>query len=308
MHTDDAYTILLLCASMGNNSKYMPLNLAEYNQVARALHLAGKRPGALLTVESIPDLPGLDSVRLQWLLDRRIQLGFCLEDWQRQGIWILARSDLEYPEKIRRMQSQQAPPLLFGTGNQKLLENKAIAIFGPDNIPAGRLKKACTLAEMAIKDGTTVIAAGDRKMAKQIVLTMHQHAAPVIWILHEGALHPRRKKIHREAIATDRLLMMAAQSPKAPKQSGEQGTVGALAAVLANELIYVDGSCSKDNTQRSDRFGIGNVARKYLNTCKILHGRKITPEGKELLQEGLLSWNDATTLKDEYSHDPPELF
>ena len=286
MYTDDAYAILLLCASLGKASKYAPLSLAEYNRVANALHTAGKRPSALLTAESIPAIPGMDSVRLQWLLGRRINLGFCLEDWQRKGIWTLARSDRNYPEKIRTcMQSRHAPPLLFGTGNQKNLKKGGLAIIGPDNVPAGQLKKTDELVHTAVKEGETVIAAGDRKIAKQVVHAVHQHAGHIIWVLHDGALRPRLERIHREAIASGRMLMISAQSPEAPKESGEQVTVGALSAALADKLIYVDGTCSKDKMKRTDRFGTMDAALKYSSICRLIRGRQITPEGNELLAQ-----------------------
>ncbi len=287
--TDDACAILLLCAYQGGEEEFRPLEGAEYNQLAAALYQSGKRPRDLLTMESIPEVPPICSDRLRWLLGRRINLGFSLEEWQRKGYWVLARSDEDYPKAIRAGMRNHAPPLLFGTGNQSLLNSGGMAIFGPDTIPDGRIKKACASAAAAAKEGRTVIAAGHLKMARRIVETVHEHSGCAIWVLHEGALKQRLKKSHRKAIRSSQLVMITTQSPKTSQEAGQTAVVGSLAAGFAENILYIDGSYSKT---REDRFEITASVMKRLEDSRLLCGRRISPEGKRLKGAGISVWEN----------------
>lgn len=293
--TDDACAILLLCAFQGGENDYQPLCLAEYNQVAQVLHRSGKRPGSLLATDGALQIPGISTDRLQWLLSRRINLGFILENWQRKGLWILVRSDETYPRIIRQNLGNQAPPILYGTGNQRLLSSSGFAVIGPDSIPKGRIQNACEIAVNIVKEGRTVIAAGHLKMAREIVETVERHTGQVLWVLHDGALNQRLQKSHREAIRDHRLAMMTAQSPHAPKNAGHQTIVASLASGLADELLYVDGRSSKDQSKRKDQFGATEAARQHSEICRLLLGRAVSDEAQKLHQDGLQKWS---------KHDP----
>ncbi len=285
--TNDARAILLLCAFQGGEEEFKPLGDAEYNRVATVLYRSGKRPQDLLETQSLPEIPGVSSDRLRWLLGRRINLGFCLEEWQRKGYWVFARSDSDYPKAIRASMRNDAPPLLFGTGDQSLLTSEGLAIFGPDAIPEGRIGKACDAAADAAKQGRTVIVAGHLKMARKIVETVQGHPGRVIWVLHDGTLKQRLKKAHRQAISSDQLVMVTMQSPKAPKESGETATVSSLAAGFAEEILYVDGS---NSNPRKDRFKTTAAALKRPSDCWLLHGRSTTSEGQDLKEKGIRVW------------------
>ena len=285
--TNDARAILLLCAFQGGEEEFKPLGGAEYNRVATVLYRSGKWPRDLLEAQSLPEIAGVSSDRLRWLLGRRINLGFCLEEWQRKGYWVFARSDSDYPKAIRASMRNDAPPLLFGTGDQSLLASEGLAIFGPDAIPEGRIGKACDVAADAAKQGRTVIVAGHLKMAREIVETVQGHPGRVIWVLHDGTLKQRLKKAHRQAISSDQLVMVTMQSPKAPKESGETAIVSSLAAGFAEEILYVDGS---NSNPRKDRFKTTAAALKRPLDCWLLHGRSTTSEGQDLKEKGIRVW------------------
>ena len=290
---DDALAVLLLCAFQGGEEKHYPLRLVEYNRVATILYRRQKRPAYLLgdaPVREIANSARVNPARLQWLMDRRINLGFCLEEWQRKGFWISARSDKEYPERIRSRMRIGAPSLIFGTGNQTLLSNGGLAIIGPDQIPPGRSKKACETAIEAVKKGQTVVVAGHLKMAKDLVNVAQEHSGCVIWVLHDGSLKQRLEKLNRQALSRGQMVLITAQSPEAPRKTGDRGFVGSLATALADELLYVDGSKNS-----KDQFRTASAALRYAqsadptlrsNVCRLLVGRKVSPTIEQLRELG----------------------
>ncbi len=291
-HTDDACAILLLCAFQRGETKYQPLKLEEYNRVATVLYLSGKRPGDLLLSDAISEIANdayISADRLQWLLDRRINLGFSLEEWQRKGIWILARSDPDYPDKLRRKLRNGAPPLLFGTGNQHLLRSGGLAMIGPDSIPPRRLFQAC---EVAKRVSGSVIVAGHLSMSAKIIQARIEQDGCMLWVLSDGTLRQRLKKNNRQAIRDDRMILVSTHSPETLKQFIDPATVGALATGFANQILYVDGINSKDPSKRVDRFGTFDAASNQPEKCRLFHGGTLSPEGKELQKMGAELWSD----------------
>lgn len=98
--TEDTKAIILLCGVFGQDGCEKPLSLLEYSSLVRWLIEVKLRPGDLLHKDNISEAcmgSGIDKQRLDSLLGRGVQLGFAVEEWQRNGIWIISRSDADYP-------------------------------------------------------------------------------------------------------------------------------------------------------------------------------------------------------------------
>ena len=92
------------------------------------------RPSSLLDPAYIKEAAsgsGLDENRLDTLLGRGTQLGFAVENWQRNGIWVISRSDPDYPARYKKHLKEKAPPLLFGVGERSLLHGGALPWWVP---------------------------------------------------------------------------------------------------------------------------------------------------------------------------------
>jgi len=117
--TEDTKAIILLCGVFGNDCSEKPLSLAEYSTLVRWLICVEMRPGDLLQKENISEASmgsGLDKQRLESLLGRGVQLGFAVEEWQRNGIWIISRSDIDYPIRYKKHLKDKAPPIVVWCG------------------------------------------------------------------------------------------------------------------------------------------------------------------------------------------------
>ena len=64
-------------------------------------------------------LPEADAALV--LLERGVAMALAVEKWANQGIWIVSRSDPEYPGRWHERLQHNAPPLLFGVGQKHLL-------------------------------------------------------------------------------------------------------------------------------------------------------------------------------------------
>lgn len=231
--TEDTKAIILLCGVFGKDRSEKPLSLAEYSLLVRWLIRVEMRPGDLLQKENIAEASkgsGLDKQRLESLLGRGVQLGFAVEEWQRNGIWVISRSDIDYPVRYKKHLKDKAPPLLFGVGNRSLLNGGGLGIVGSRNVDEEGEAFTRQVAELCAYNRMPVVSGGARGV-DQISMTAALEAGGVtIGILAENLLKKSVERDARHAIADGRLLLL---SPYHPNARFSVGT-----AMGRNKLIY----------------------------------------------------------------------
>jgi len=109
--------ILLLTAS---------LTPGEYKRLARRLRELQRQPADLLSAGA-PELlqechAEVDTARVSRLLERGFQLSQAVERWQARAIWVVSRADPDYPTRLKARLKEDAPPILYGCGEGRLLE------------------------------------------------------------------------------------------------------------------------------------------------------------------------------------------
>nr|MDA3791161.1 DNA-processing protein DprA [Desulfobacula sp.] len=163
--TEDTKAIILLCGVLGKKSSVNPLSQTEYTNLVRWLIDANLRPSSLLDPEYVKDAAsgsGLDEKRLDTLLGRGTQLGFAVENWQRNGIWVISRSDTDYPVRYKKHLKEKAPPLLFGVGDRSLLKGGGLAMIGSRNVDAKGEVFTRSIAKLCAANQMPVVSGGAR--------------------------------------------------------------------------------------------------------------------------------------------------
>ncbi len=231
--TDDTKAIILLCAALGSERSLAPLTNAEYNRLAFWLRAQSLRPKDMLHTDHAAAAArgaDLNEERLRALLARGVQLGFAIEEWQRSGIWILSRSDPQYPRRYKEHLKTLAPPLLFGAGNSALLSGGGLAIVGSRNVDAEGERFAHDAATLAAHNQLPVIGGGARGVDHIAMSTALSAGGSVIGILAENLLKKSVERDSRHAIAAGTLLLLSPYHPTS-RFSVEQ-------AMERNKLIY----------------------------------------------------------------------
>ena len=72
----------------------------------------------------------LSSERLKNLLGRGVSLGISISSLESNNVWIISYSDNDYPKLYKQKFSTKSPPLLYGIGPKKLLNDGGISIVG----------------------------------------------------------------------------------------------------------------------------------------------------------------------------------
>ncbi|MEI6516626.1 MAG: DNA-processing protein DprA, partial [bacterium] len=233
MMSEDAKTILMLCGHLGGDSEFEPLNQREYNQVVRWLLGKNLRPSDLLSAEHIPSVAaesGLPEQRLNGLLKRGVKLGFAVEKWNQSGIWVICRSDPDYPVRYKIHLKEKAPPILFGAGERELLKGGGLAIVGSRDVDAEGESFARKVAERCAHGEIPVVSGGARGVDQIAMASALEAGGVVIGVLADTLLRRSVSREVRYALSDRRLLLL---SPYHPEAGFNVGT-----AMGRNKLIY----------------------------------------------------------------------
>ncbi|AQQ72289.1 DNA protecting protein DprA [Limihaloglobus sulfuriphilus] len=231
--TNDTKVIIMLCGVFGKDRSVSPLTQTEYNKLVGWLVQAGLRPEDMLKHDVLSDASkgsGIEQSRLDSLMSRGVQLGFALEDWQNNGVWVISRSDPDYPQRYKKHLKDKAPPLLFGIGEKHLLQGGGLAIVGSRNVDEEGKIFAQTAAELCALNNMPVISGGARGVDINAMSTVLQANGVCIGVLADSLLKKSLEPAARIAITDGRLLLI---SPYHPKAGFSVGT-----AMARNKLIY----------------------------------------------------------------------
>ena len=109
-----------------------PLTPIEWGRFALWRKEREISPGDLLTDDPAKLLAGwadgkVTLERIRHLLGRAGAFGLAFEKWQRAGLWVLTRSDANYPARLKKHLKTDSPPVLFGCGNRHLLNRGGVS-------------------------------------------------------------------------------------------------------------------------------------------------------------------------------------
>jgi predicted Rossmann fold nucleotide-binding protein DprA/Smf involved in DNA uptake len=231
--TDDTKAILLLCGRFGEPLTAEPLEPRDYNAVVRWLMGRRMRPSDLLSLESLPELAaetGIDRDRLAALLKRGVKLGFAVEKWNQSGIWVISRSDTDYPARYKEHLKDKAPPVLFGAGDRALLRGGGLAIVGSRNVDAMNEGFARDVAVWCARGGLPVVSGGARGVDQVAMAGALEAGGAVLGVLADSLLRRSVSREARLALAEGRLLLVSPYHPEAGFNVGN--------AMGRNKLIY----------------------------------------------------------------------
>lgn len=291
--TEDTKAIILLCGVFGNDCSEKPLSLAEYSTLVRWLIGVEMRPGDLLQKENISEASmgsGLDKQRLESLLGRGVQLGFAVEEWQRNGIWIISRSDIDYPIRYKKHLKDKAPPLLFGVGDRSLLNGGGLGIVGSRNVDQEGEAFTRQVAEQCAKNQMPVVSGGARGV-DQISMTAALEAGGVtIGVLAENLLKKSVERSARHAIAEGRLLLLSPYHPTARFSVGTAMGRNKLIYGMADYGLVVSAEYKKGGTWT----GAEEELKREISLPVFVRVGKNTPLGNNnLLNIGAIPWPES---------------
>lgn len=285
--TDDAKAILLLCGRFGKNEvsgAAQPLSLLEYNRLAELMMNWNIRPADLLSeapVNMATDTwAGIDTTRIRKLLSRGAAMAFAVERWTHNGIWIVCRSDDDYPERLKsHLKRTQAPPILFGVGDKGLLSKGGLAVVGSRKVNGSGEAFTRKVGEKCARDGMLVVSGGARGVDQVAMLSALNAGGSVIGVMADGLFKAAISGKYREGIRERRLVLVSPFHPEARFMIGN--------AMGRNKLVYALADFALVVSAEKGKGGTWTGAKEELNRVKpkpvFVRLEEDSPEGNRAL-------------------------
>jgi predicted Rossmann fold nucleotide-binding protein DprA/Smf involved in DNA uptake len=296
--SDDGQAVLALCSAAGisgDPDASQPFKLSEWNELERQIESSSlKQPGALQGRSASElakelELSEGEAERIVRLLDRSGSLALELESLFSRGLWAVTRVDESYPAKLRDTLKHQAPTVLFGAGDIRLLERKGVAVVGSRNLDEGAAAFAHEIGRKIASSGMAVVSGAAKGADKLSMEGAMEEEGVAIGALADSLEATVRKSEVRELLLDGRLVLITPYAPTAGFSVG--------AAMGRNKIIYglADFAVVVQSDFQTGGTWAGGVEALKAKWCPIfVRGTADTPKGnRELLKLGAASLPEA---------------
>lgn len=229
--------ILLLTARFGKGDEgaNKPLTPKEYGRFAEWLRAQALMPERLLSGDLQKLLHGWQDKtvgveRIGALLDRGSALALSMEKWLRAGLWVMTRSDADYPKRLKRQLRGDSPAVLFGCGNRALLNAGGLAVVGSRKISQDDLAYSGRIGEMASIAGVSIVSGGARGVDETAMLGALGAEGTAVGVLADSLLRACSSGKYRRALMENNLALISPFNPEAGFNAGN--------AMARNKYIY----------------------------------------------------------------------
>lgn len=263
MLTPQAESVVLLTAVLGKRSAdgAKPLSIGEWADFAQMLQSRQLQPADLLEsggAQLIYDWRhrSITVDRVRRLLARGTALALCLERWERSGLWLLVRSDADYPRQLKQRLEWKSPPLLFGCGNRGLLCKKGLAVVGSRHPTGDDLEVAASLGEAAVANAHSVVSGGARGVDEAAMLASLDVEGTAVGVLADNLQRSATSPKWRGALERGDLALITPFAPDVPFHAGN--------AMGRNRYIYCLASAAAVVASKQNAGGTWNGAVENL--------------------------------------------
>jgi predicted Rossmann fold nucleotide-binding protein DprA/Smf involved in DNA uptake len=252
----DAKAILLLTAplSVGRGKKSPDLlTPGEYKKLAQYLRLQSARPCDLLTPRSDRLLGDchhvIDKARLERLLARGFLLSQAVERWRTRGIWVVSRADATlYPQRLKALLQEDAPAVLYGCGDRKILDSGGLAVVGSRNVDDALVEYTQGIGRLAASAGQTVVSGGARGIDQAAMRGALEAGGRATGVLADSLERVALERENRNMLLEGRLVLISPYDPGAGFNVGHAMQRNKAIYALADAALVVSADLNKGGT------------------------------------------------------------
>lgn len=233
--TAQATLLLTSYFSKASSDDAKPLTNVEWGRFALWLKEKSTTPADLLVSEPKSLLNGwhdsrISVERILQLLNRGHSLALAVEKWQRAGLWVVTRSDSEYPRRLKQRLKTDSPPVLFGCGNKALLNSGGLAVIGSRNASERDLSFSEQVGAKAAAEGIAIVSGGARGVDEAAMLGAMNHGGLVIGVMADSLLRAATSTKWRKGLMDGNTVLVSPFYPEAGFSAGN--------AMARNKYIY----------------------------------------------------------------------
>nr|WP_075518724.1 DNA-processing protein DprA [Moritella viscosa] len=294
--------ILLLTAPLlaGSNKQSADLiKPQEYKKLARYLREIKRQPADFLTNDARELITScshiVDQSRIERLIGRGFLLSQVVEHWKTSSIWVISRADPQYPKRLKRSLKEDAPALLYGCGDVKLLDFGGLAVVGPRKADDSLINYANEIGQLCAKAQRPLISGGAKGIDLAAMTGAQLTGGVVCNVMAENLENAAIKRENREYILHKKLVLVSAYDPKSIFSIGHAMQRNKLIYALSQAALVVDAMVNKGGT-----WAGANEQLEKLNLVPVYtRSSGFVSAGLEALKsKGAFSWPNPTSADD----------
>ncbi|MBI5475171.1 MAG: DNA-protecting protein DprA [Ignavibacteriales bacterium] len=299
--TENAKAILLLCGRFGsgNDDAAKPLTTKEYDQLAAWLRTKNWWPVDLLEESNLmtlqdPALP-VKRERLEALLSRGTAMALAVEKWSNKGLWVICRSDDDYPQRLKQNLRGNAPPILYGAGDRMLLSKGGLAVVGSRNVDSQGESFARNLGRHAAECGMQLVSGAARGVDEVAMHSAFSAGGTVVGVLADSLLSSAVSGKYREGLRDEKLTLVSTFIPEAGFSVGNAMSRNKYVYALADYAVVVSADHKKGGTWAGAEEELRNKDRRPVF---VRIGTDVPRGNTELLKKGALPFPEEAWKED----------
>jgi predicted Rossmann fold nucleotide-binding protein DprA/Smf involved in DNA uptake len=263
---DQAVILLTVWFSSSGKGALKPLTPSEWLSFSSWIKEKDKLLDALLTENDVEKyLEGWENraisiERIRFLLGRSGALALSLERWNRAGLWVITCFDEEYPLRLRN-RMMYMPPVLFGCGNKKILNNGGVAVIGSRDVTDKDLEYTKNLGAEIVSQGYSVVSGGARGVDEAAMSGALEKEGTVIGVLSDSLLRSAISSKYRKALINGDLVLISSFNPEAGFDVGNAMARNKYIYCLSDASIVIASTKDKGGTWRG---AIENLSNKWV--------------------------------------------
>lgn len=228
------------------------LTPGEYKRLARFLRDHKRQPADLLTTEAESLLQEchtvVDSNRLKRLLERGFLLSQAMERWQARAIWVISRADACYPKRLKMHLKEDAPALLYGCGEFRMLDSGGLAVVGSRNVDDELIQYTEGIGRLAADAGRALVSGGARGVDLAAMRGALEAGGKAVGILADSLERAAMNRDNRNHLMEGRLVLISPYDPSAGFNVGHAMNRNKLIYALADAALVVNADLQKGGT------------------------------------------------------------
>ena len=240
-----------LIAGRGTSSSEL-LSPGEYKRLARHLREIQRQPADLVSPEAADLLracqPVIDEPRLQRLLGRGFLLSQVIERWQARAIWVVSRADAEYPRRLKARLREDAPAVIYGCGDMRLLESGGLAVVGSRHVDDSLIDYTMAVGQLAARTGRTLVSGGAKGIDQAAMRGALEAGGKVSGVLADSLEKTTMNREQRNLLLDGQLVLLSPYDPSAGFNVGNAMQRNKLIYALADASLVVSSDLNKGGT------------------------------------------------------------
>lgn len=240
-----------LIAGKGEASRDL-LKPAEYNRLVRHLQDNHLKPADLVSPDGADAIRTCEQVieanRLARLLDRGFLLAQAFERWQSRAIWVVSRSDAEYPPILKSRLKNDAPSVLYGCGDPAELTAGGLAVAGSRHVDDELIEYTHAVGTLAARSGRTIVSGGAKGIDQAAMHGALDAGGRAIGVLADSLEKAVLARYNRDKLLSKQLTLVSPFDPAAGFNVGNAMRRNKFIYALSNASLVVSSDVEKGGT------------------------------------------------------------